>query len=80
METVVEQFLAIPAVRLTDRAVPSSDVKGKLEVLGFLKLLGRRGRGNLVFSILFFSVIFRSTLQPKGRNSLSLMSKKLRII
>lgn len=49
METVVEQFLAIPAVRLTDRAVPSSDVKGKLEVLGFLKLLGRRGQGESGF-------------------------------
>ena len=60
--------------------MPSSDVKGKLEALGFLKLLGKGVRGNLVFSILFFSVICRSILQPKGRNSLSLMSKKLRII
>ena len=61
--------------------MPSSDVKGKLEALGFLKLLGRRSQGESGFlHSIFFSVIFRSTLQPKGQNSLSLMSEQLCII
>ena len=60
--------------------MPSSDVKGKLEALGFLKLLGRRGQGESGFLHSIFSVIFRSTLQPKGPNSLSLMSEQLCII
>ena len=45
----VGQFLAIPAVWLTDRTVPSSDEKGKLEALDFLKLLGGRGWGKSDF-------------------------------